>query len=54
MNKELWTEVDRYLAETIIQPDAAGRAVLDGSLRPACPKSQSRRISANSCTCLPG
>jgi predicted O-methyltransferase YrrM len=38
MNKELWTEVDRYLAETIIQPDAAVSAALAASVAAGLPE----------------
>jgi predicted O-methyltransferase YrrM len=37
-NKELWTEVDRYLAETIIQPDEAVSAALTESLAAGLPE----------------
>jgi predicted O-methyltransferase YrrM len=38
MNKELWTEVDRYLIDTIIQPDAAVSAALAASVAAGLPE----------------
>lgn len=38
MTKELWTEVDRYLAETIILPDAAVSTALTASVAAGLPE----------------
>jgi predicted O-methyltransferase YrrM len=37
MNEQLWTDVDRYLAHLVIQPDAALNAALDASVAAGLP-----------------